>query len=240
MSFYAQFELAPTLKNVCGERYLNASMAEQYIHSNDVRGNKKTSFGKYSVCMYEIYNPLPDHTVYLNVYRMTNNSDIGIFYEDSATRKATARKSPILPKGYRETIHDYNPGEWKVNATIPIETEEHKERFHTFKVQYPARDDFFFDMSAHMQLVGAPYHNVSDILRQYSFEGVEKLNVVVVGQSTQSQFDMSVQVSLFETQTTRFFEDNWKYFAFGILSLLGLYFLMLSILYKWKARDVKP
>jgi len=186
-------------------------MVEQYIHNTDVRGKKKASFGKFSVCMYEIYNPYPDHTVYLNVYRMTNNSDIGIFYEDSSQTSggASARKSPFLPKGYKETIHDYNPGEWKVNATIPIETEEHKDRFHTFKVQYPARDDFFFDMSAHMQKVGAPYHNVSDVLRQYAFEGVEKLNIVVIGQSKLSQFDLSVQTSLFETRTTRFFEDNW-------------------------------
>ena len=37
-----------------------------------------------------------------------------------------------------------------------------------------------------MQKRGAPYHNVSDIMRQYAFEGVEKLNLVVIGQSVES------------------------------------------------------
>jgi hypothetical protein len=41
-----------------------------------------------------------------------------------------------------------------------------------------------------MRAVGAPYHNVSDILRQYSIEGVEKVKIVVIGQSEHSQFDI--------------------------------------------------
>lgn len=241
VSFYAQFELVPTLKNVCGIRYRNATMVEQYIHSSDVKSKKHPeSFGKYSLCMYEIYNPNPTHSIYLNIYRLTNNSDIGIFYEDAETGGASARKSPFMPKGYKEKIQDYNPGEWKVNATIPIETEDTKARFHTFKVQYPARDDLFFDMSDHMQKVGAPYHNVSDILRQYSFEGVEKLNIVVIGQTVHSQFDMSIQQSLFATTTTRYFEDNWQYAAYGIFGLLAFYFIVLTLVYKWKAREIKP
>jgi len=39
VSFYAQFELAPTFKEVCGERYLNASLVEDYIRSMDVKGD---------------------------------------------------------------------------------------------------------------------------------------------------------------------------------------------------------
>ena len=69
-----------------------------------------------------------------------------------------------MPKGTKESIKDYVPGEWK-NANIPIETEEHKSLFHTFKVEYPAREDFYFDMSEHMKQVGGPYHNVTDVLR---------------------------------------------------------------------------
>jgi len=41
-------------------------------------------------------------------------------------------------------------------------------------------------MSDSLQKHGAPYHNVSDIMRQYSFEGVEKLNLVIIGQSIES------------------------------------------------------
>ena len=59
-------------------------MSEQYIHSQDVlkkNTNKKlANFKKYSTCVYEIYNPYPTHTLYLNLYRKTNNSDIGIYY----------------------------------------------------------------------------------------------------------------------------------------------------------------
>ena len=86
-----------------------------------------------------------------------------------------------MPVGSKDVIYDYVPGEWKMSANIPIETEETKGSYTTFKVQYPARDDFFFDMSEHMQKIGAPYHNVSDVMRQYSFEGVDKINIVVIG-----------------------------------------------------------
>jgi hypothetical protein len=36
-------------------------------------------------------------------------------------------------------------------------------------------------MSDHMKRVGAPYHNVSDILRQYTIEGVDKVQIVFIG-----------------------------------------------------------
>lgn len=85
-----------------------------------------------------------------------------------------------MPRGTKDTIKHYVPGEW-TNATIPIETEDHKNLFHTFKVQYPARNNFYFDMNDHMKDVGGNFHNVTDILRQYSFEGVDRINVVVIG-----------------------------------------------------------
>ena len=89
------------------------------------------------MCMYEIINPYPTHTLYLNVYRLTNNSDIGVFYEDSeniSVGDAKGKKSPLLPKGYKEKIQEYVPGEWKANTTIPIESEEQRSKFHTYKV----------------------------------------------------------------------------------------------------------
>ena len=159
-------------------------MSEQYVHSKDVlkKNSKKklVNFKKYSACVYEIFNPHPTHTLYLNLYRKTNNSDIGIYYQKSENvDEVRAKKSPLMPKGTKDTIKDYVPGEW-VDANIPIETEDHKSLFHTFKVQYPARLDFYFDMSEHMKQVGGPYHNVTDVLRQYSFEGVDKINIVVI------------------------------------------------------------
>ena len=184
VSFYAQFELAPTFREVCGQRYINASLQEQYMRSRDLSDANADSavFSKYSMCMYEIINPHPKHTLYVNLYRQTNNSDIGIYFEESKHGlQTTAKKSPLLPNGYKEKIHEYVPGEWKANASIPIETQDQRDKFHTFKVQYPARSDFFFDMSGHMKRVGGDYHNVSDILRQYAFEGVDQINLVVIG-----------------------------------------------------------
>ena len=56
---------------------------------------------------------------------MTNNSDIGIYFEKSKKEdgEAVAKKSYFLPKGYKEGIHDFIPGEWKENVSIPIETQ---------------------------------------------------------------------------------------------------------------------
>jgi len=214
-------------------------MVEQFIRSQDI-GSSKVHFSKYSMCMYEITNPHPDHTLYLNLYRLTNNSDIGIYFKSSEAKgagSALAKKSPLLPKGYKETIHDYVPGDWKANATVPIETAEAKDHFQTFKVQYPARDDLFFDMNEHMQRVGAPFHNVSDVLRQYQFENVDQITIVVVGQSEESQFDLGLQVSMVSTSTKHLFEDNWGYFAIGCFLLLAAYLLILTVVYGVKAKS---
>ena len=86
-----------------------------------------------------------------------------------------------------------------------------------------------------MKKVGGPYHNVSDIMRQYAFEGVDRINVVVIGQNDYSQFDMGVQLSLFSTHNTHLFEENWGYFALGLFALLALYFLVLTLVYTYKA-----
>lgn len=165
---------------------MNASMSEQYIHNTDNIKKKGGYFTKYSVCVYEVYNPYPQHTLYLNLYRLTNNSDIGIYYQKGKDMdSASAKREKLLPKGTKEAIKDYIPGEW-TNVTKIQESEESKNIFNTFKIQYPARGDFYFDMSKHMQEVGAPYHNVTDVMRQYSFEGVDKINIVVIGQSPKS------------------------------------------------------
>lgn len=239
VSFYSQFELAPTFREVCGQRYLNASLQEQYMRSQDLVGAyaDATAFRKYSMCMYEIFNPYPTHTLYVNLYRQTNNSDIGIYFEESQPGlQAVAKKSPLLPKGYKEKIHEYVPGEWKANASIPIETQDQKDKFHTFKVQYPARSDLYFDMSSHMKRVGGEYHNVSDVLRQYAFEGVDKINIVVIGQSDFSRFDLGVQVSLFPTTINHLFQDHWGYFALGLFILLAAYLMILTVMYGVKSR----
>ena len=116
ISFYSQFELAPTFEEVCGKKYMNSTMVEQFFRSQDLSGDLADSdkFTKYSMCMYEIINPWPTHTLYLNIYRQTNNTDIGIYFEKSeVVAEAHAKKSPLMPHGSKETIHEYIPGEWK-------------------------------------------------------------------------------------------------------------------------------
>ena len=71
-----------------------------------------------------MHNPYPSNTLYINIYRLTNNSDIGIYFEKSKKQdgEAAVKKSFFLPKGYKERIHDFIPGEWKENVSVPIET----------------------------------------------------------------------------------------------------------------------
>jgi hypothetical protein len=64
---------------------------------------------------------------------MTNNTDIGIYYTESSG-SAVVKKQPLMPIGSKDLIYDYVPGEWKMSANIPIETEETKGSYTTFKV----------------------------------------------------------------------------------------------------------
>ena len=44
----------------------------------------------------------------MNVYRKTNNSDIGIYYQKAEyVDEVKAKKSPLMPKGTKESIKDY-------------------------------------------------------------------------------------------------------------------------------------
>ena len=69
---------------------------------------------------------------------MTNNSDIGMYFQKSqhAATSAVAKKSPLMPIGTKKVMQDlaYVPGEWKDTITTPHETEESLGEFHTFKV----------------------------------------------------------------------------------------------------------
>ena len=76
---------------------------------------------------------------------------------------------------------EYVPGQWKSGVKTPLETQDEMNGWTTFKVQYPPREDFYFDLTPNLKQHGAPFHNVSDVMRQYSFEGVEKMTLVVVG-----------------------------------------------------------
>ena len=79
-------------------------MSEWFLQSNDLGMNHTAAdFSKYSMCMYEIFNPYPDHTLYVNVYRQTNHADVGMYFESTANAKVTRRY--LLPQGSKETLH---------------------------------------------------------------------------------------------------------------------------------------
>lgn len=123
------------------------------MQSNDLAMNKNEGdFSKYSMCMYEIFNPFPDHTMYVNVYRQTNHADVGMYFESTANAKVTRRY--LLPQGSKETLHQYVAGEWREEIEEPFETEEVKGPWRTLKLQYPDRADPFFDLSHHMENIG--------------------------------------------------------------------------------------
>jgi len=48
-----------------------------------------------------------------------------------------------------------------------------------------------------------PLHNTSDIIRQYAFEDVNLINIVVVSRGEFSEFDLGIQLSLLESASRR-------------------------------------
>ena len=59
-------------------------------------------------------------------------------------------------------------------------------KFQTFELYYPAHQ-------------GAGGHNVTDIMKQYKFENVKKLKLIVIAVSEKSVFDFGIYLSLFST-----------------------------------------
>jgi hypothetical protein len=64
---------------------------------------------------------------------------------------------------------------------------------------YPAFADSYSDLNKHQIETGKPFHNISDIVKQYKFENVEKVTLIVIGKSKKSNFDFGVQLTLFST-----------------------------------------
>lgn len=48
-----------------------------------------------------------------------------------------------------------------------------------------------------------PLHNTSDIIRQYAFEDVNLINIVIVSRGEFSEFDLGIQLSLLESASRR-------------------------------------
>ena len=91
VSFYAQYELCQEAEQqlpVCGAKQaISASIQPQFLSSlHPTYAAKSASkmgkqFPTYTVCHYQIFNPSPNRTLYLNIYRETNLTDIGVYYE---------------------------------------------------------------------------------------------------------------------------------------------------------------
>lgn len=93
VSFYAQYELCQESEQqppVCGPKQAySASIQQQFLSSLHPTYPSKSAakmgkqFPTYTVCHYQIFNPSPNRTLYLNIYRETNLTDIGVYYERS-------------------------------------------------------------------------------------------------------------------------------------------------------------
>jgi len=93
VSFYAQYELCQESvlqAPVCGPKQAySASVQQQFLSSlhPTYASNSSTKLGKqfptYTVCHYQVFNPSPNRTLYLNIYRETNLTDIGVYFERS-------------------------------------------------------------------------------------------------------------------------------------------------------------
>jgi hypothetical protein len=50
-------------------------------------------------------------------------------------------------------------------------------------------------------LRGSPFRNASDVMKQYTFKYVRRVNIITLGRSENSQFDFGVSVSGLSTKT---------------------------------------
>lgn len=117
LSYFSQYDLCKVdapgdpsvyLQPHCrGQNYYNASIVENFITSNNIleHAPKKNStlgqpeedqYGQYSLCVYEVYNPYPNQTLYLNVYRQTNYLHLGVEFLQQKELLALQDDKPIL------------------------------------------------------------------------------------------------------------------------------------------------
>ena len=90
-----------------GQNYINASIVENFITSNNILEHapkkkpapgqpEEDQYGPYSLCVYEVYNPYPNQTLYLNVYRQTNYLHLGVEFLQQKELLALQDDKPIL------------------------------------------------------------------------------------------------------------------------------------------------
>ena len=107
----------------------------------------------------------------------------------------------------------------------------------SFFIGYPKVTSYFTDLTEHQESIGKPFHNLTDIVRQYRFEDVNKIKVVVTSKSEFSQFDFAVQLSLFSTYHNFLVKKYWKFGALGLGVLFLIYCCHLFVTYKRKTDD---
>ena len=102
VSFYSQFKLCQgfqelqdeeqkskynqkcgninTIKASTQEKFISIGQKENQVPSENFRKMTRAPLGSLEVCQYQIYNPYPNQTLYLSLYRYTNATQVGLYY----------------------------------------------------------------------------------------------------------------------------------------------------------------
>ena len=72
--------------------------------------------------------------------------------------------------------------------------------YSTIVYEFPPRK-IFQGLESEQRINGEPFRNNTDVMKQYVFKHVKQFNVVVIGLSSDSQFDFGISVSSLSAST---------------------------------------
>ncbi|TNV85222.1 hypothetical protein FGO68_gene7019 [Halteria grandinella] len=125
-SFYSQYRICPQRELACGERQVNATFEEQYMTSQtgEYRGN--------ITCVYHIENPWPDNPLYFNIYRLTNDSEIALYFREEHEDGTREFSTIIYEYPGRQTLFQGMTKEY-IDEGYPFHNNTDMMKLYTFK-----------------------------------------------------------------------------------------------------------
>lgn len=117
-------------------------------------------FPTYTVCHYQIFNPSPNRTLYLNIYRETNLTDIGVYYERSEVNQQEIFDNVQLAE-HGELAQNVTQEEmeaarqdgkiqtkWTQVSQRGSSAEGSESRYETLEILYPTASSFYQEVQA--------------------------------------------------------------------------------------------
>mmetsp|Transcript_14850 Transcript_14850/g.25276 ORF Transcript_14850/g.25276 Transcript_14850/m.25276 type:complete len:234 (+) Transcript_14850:12-713(+) len=154
---------------------------------------------KFDSCAYEIYNPFPNQTLYLSIYRFTNATQLGLYYLKSDSNQTIELTDTLLSQPHPLNATE-TQGDWTLSKLLSKLQQVRLHRDSTkstsasslrsdklvsmesVSITYPRLkwpDFFFFGLLSTRPPTGT-FHNVTDIVKQYKFVNVEKVVLTVL------------------------------------------------------------